>query len=120
MKDVTLSFQTPKLEPAPRSGVWLWRRHHGTDRAFFHRDGSQRIYWADCEHRLAGRARPTPMTKEQENPDAPSRQSRPLDVLLRWGDPPGIIADVVERFSIGLAIVSLVRDARHVRRRGGQ
>jgi len=48
------------------------------------------------------------MTNEQENPGAPSRQSRPLDVLLRWGDPPGIITDVVERFSIGLAIVSLV------------
>ena len=53
-EDVTLSFQTPKLEPAPRSGVWLGRRHHGSDRAFFHRDGSQRIYRADCEHRLAG------------------------------------------------------------------
>ena len=48
------------------------------------------------------------MTNEQENPGAPSRQSRPLDVLLRWGDPPGIITDVVERFFIGLAIVSLV------------
>ena len=48
------------------------------------------------------------MTNEQENPGAPSRQSRPLDVLLRWGDPPGIITDVVERFSMGLAIVSIV------------
>ena len=48
------------------------------------------------------------MTNEQENAGAPSRQSRPLEVLLRWGDPPGIITDVVERFFIGLAIVSLV------------
>jgi hypothetical protein len=48
------------------------------------------------------------MTNEQENPGAPSRQSPPLDVLLRWGDPAGIIINAVERFFNGLAVVSLV------------
>jgi hypothetical protein len=27
---------------------WSGRYHHGSHRAFFHRDGSQRIYGADC------------------------------------------------------------------------
>ena len=41
------------------------------------------------------------MTNEQEDSGAPSRQSPPLD------DPAGIIIDAVERFFIGLAILTL-------------
>jgi hypothetical protein len=104
MKMARFRFGHQKMEPAPRWGVWLGRRHHGSDRAFFHRDGSQRIYRVDCEHRLAGGQ----VERGREDSGAPSRQSPPLDVLLRWGDPAGIIIDAVERSFIGLAIVSLV------------
>jgi len=31
----------------------LGGERHGSHRAFFHRDGGQRIYGADCQHRLA-------------------------------------------------------------------